>query len=353
MKLLPLLLVLLFFMPFVTAFDIGGFHIEDGNLKGKYHPSGLEGCVISCYYSDKHVLDMVYKNDSIEITFEFLSDPILKRLISRDAPLKEALERELMNKTIRITGPRTSFEYPPGGCKVELYDIPTRYLKIETDRIVIHNNEYRVRVINDKEIKLEKANFTSILMSENPITVDGENIQLTKNMIFVSFSFHDEMDKKMENAFSNRTIGGEVFLMNGKCNFVSYFGNISINFDNSSLSREKVVLYVRGDDGEGGKVIKVNIADKRGKLLVKYDGRIIDEADNIEDILNPNDDGSNPEYYKLSSEKEGTFLLISIPHFSEHKISIEFIIENPLFRIISFIAGIIVVGVAAFYLFKP
>ncbi len=355
MRLLAILIAFTLLIPFASAFNIGGFEVKDGNLIGKYHPSGLEGCVISCY-TNQHVLDMIYKNDSVDIKFDFINDPLLKKIVNANSVLKDALEKELINKTLRIRGPRISFEYPPNGCKVELHDTPTRFLKIETNKIIIHTNgKYNIERVNQRqnEVRIERNNFTSILLSKNPITVEGNNITIYGNMVFVSFSLKNPIRKKIENAFSNGSIGGEVFIDGKQTDNISYFGNISINVDKAMLEEGKIVLNVKGDNGEYGKVIKVGIAKMHGKIIVTYDGRVINEASSIEDILNPNDDGSNPEYYKLYSDKEGTFLLISIPHFSEHTISIEFIVENPIAKMIAISLGLLIVGIAAFYIFKP
>ena len=352
MKLLPLLIAFIFIAPFASAFEIGGFEIKDGNLTGKYFPSGLEGCVISCY-SNTHVLDMIYKNKSIDITFEFLDDPMIKKLIEWNSALKEEMQRALMNKTISIAGPSISFNYE--GCRVELHDSPTRFLKIYTTKIVIHNGGYGIKRIKSNEIKLEKDNFTSILMSTEPMEIHGKNITAYHNIMLVGFSFINEKES-IENAFVNKTIGGEISIAGRNKNetdFISYFGNVTIN---ATLPKtNEIVLKVSGNEGEGGKVIKVNLAKNvclSDKIIVRYDGKIINEANNLTDILNPNDDGSNPEYYKLASTKEGVFLLISIPHFSQHEINIEFIVRNPIFQAIALLSGIAIVGLAALYLFK-
>jgi hypothetical protein len=43
-------------------------------------------------------------------------------------------------------------------------------------------------------------------------------------------------------------------------------------------------------------------------------------ADDINDVLDPNNDGSHPEYLIVLGSN-GTQLLVSIPHFSEHSIT--------------------------------
>lgn len=44
-------------------------------------------------------------------------------------------------------------------------------------------------------------------------------------------------------------------------------------------------------------------------------------ADDLKDVLNPDDDGSHPEYW-IIYDANGTHILVSIPHFSEHEITV-------------------------------
>jgi len=355
MKLFAVTASMLLLVPFMTmmagAFEIGGFEIQDGDLKGKYLPAGLDGCTISCY-THKHVLDIVYRKNSIDLTFEFCDDPILKKIMERESLFKEDIKRALMNKTLHINGARVSFEYE--GCSVELHDAPTRFMKIYTNKIIISNINHTIQRVKENEIKLIKDNLTGILMSSLPMSIDGNNITCYNDVMLVSFS--SAPMKHVENAlldgFMNKMIGGEVTIAGSRSNdTISYFDNVTIK---PVIKHDSIVLTVSGDENKGGKVIKVNLAKNvcpSNKMVVKYDGVTIKEADSIEDILNPNDDGSNPEYWVIE-DKNGIFMLISIPHFSTHKIDISFIVNNPLFQALAVVAGLAVVAAATIYMFR-
>lgn len=343
MKYIAFLLLLL---PLAHALDLGGFEIEDGKLVGKYLPAGLEG-KISCYSDGKHIMDIIYKNDSIEISIQFFD--ALQKIIKRDPFLKEEIQKALA--PIKIKGASVTLEY--GNCIVELHDTPTRFLKICSDKIVFSEMTYNVERIDKNIVKLRRDNFTATLISNSPIEIN-ENIIAYDEVMLVSFSYI-EGEISLEEAFKNRVIGGEFTIVGyneNSTDYISYFGNISIS--PLKLEKGEIVLKVKGDIKAGGKVIKINMGKKvclSDNFLIKYDGNVVKEASNFEDILNPDDDGLNAEYYKLES-KEGLFILVSIPHFSEHKLSICFLTENIHMKIISMVFGILVILLATFYILR-
>jgi len=88
---------------------------------------------------------------------------------------------------------------------------------------------------------------------------------------------------------------------------------------------EKTVSIELEADFETGKTFVINI-DKTifdssdvDSIRVYLNNDKLSKADNGKDILNPNDDKGKSEYYILS---EGTQVLVSIPNFSTHTISI-------------------------------
>lgn len=341
-----LVMLILFIFPFASAIDLGGFEQQDGKIMGKYLPAGLEG-KISCYSNGQHIMDIVYKNDSIQLVIHFFKT--LNRLVERDPFLKEEIKNALA--PINIKGARFTLEY--GGCTIELHDVPTRFLRIFADKIVFSNINYEVNKIEDNLVKLYKQNFSATLMSSKPIEVD-KNITAYDDIILVSFS-HFEEGEKIEEALKEKVIGGEIIIVGcdikNDTDFISYFGNVTIT--PAKIENGKIILKINGDC-EGGKIIKVNLGKNvclSDKILIKYDGKPIEEASSFEDILNPDDDGSNPEYYKLLSE-DGAFLLITIPHFSEHIISIEFILENIFGKIMAICFGLLIIALATFYIFR-
>lgn len=85
--------------------------------------------------------------------------------------------------------------------------------------------------------------------------------------------------------------------------------------------------------------LRVDVDEPRGRVLVfhlgqgvlgadaqhvavRFDGEAIAQADNISDVLNPDDDGLHAEYAVVSAA-QGLDVLVSVPHFSPHDVTIE------------------------------
>lgn len=65
-----------------------------------------------------------------------------------------------------------------------------------------------------------------------------------------------------------------------------------------------------------------------GKAVIKFDGEVVAQAASYADILDPNDDGGAAEYFVLAGEA-GTQVLVSIPHFSVHTVTLEEQTDHP------------------------
>lgn len=60
----------------------------------------------------------------------------------------------------------------------------------------------------------------------------------------------------------------------------------------------------------------------KGKATIRFDGEIVAQAVSYADILDPSDDGGLAEYFVLAGEA-GTQVLVSIPSFSVHTVTLE------------------------------
>lgn len=330
----------------LESFDLGKFEIENGKISGEYLPAEFEK--ISCFSQGRHMMDIIYENNSIEISIQF-SDA-LERIAERDPLLKEELKKAFM--PIDISGPSFTVRY--GDCTVELHAISIRFLKICADKIIFSSEGYTIQKIDENMIKMEKENFSAVLISDNHMDID-DNITAYGNLML--FSFSNIAKEEIKEAFKNKFIGGEITIdgydIKNNTDSISYFGNVSI--EPVSIGEKKILLNVKGDADSGGKVIKINLGNKvclSDEFSVKFEGKEISKADSFEDVLNPNDDSLYPEYYKLQSPGEGVFILISIPHFSEYQVSIEFIVENVAGNTLAILFGLFVIFFAAFYIFR-
>jgi hypothetical protein len=122
-------------------------------------------------------------------------------------------------------------------------------------------------------------------------------------------------------------VGGEISIQRG--NGSNYEQQITIykgvEIKSEEIAQGKISLIVSGDEYGGGKTIAITVDpslfENAKDIVVKYDGEVISMADNITDVLNPNDDGAHAEYI-LTLGANATEILISIPHFSEHEITV-------------------------------
>jgi len=128
------------------------------------------------------------------------------------------------------------------------------------------------------------------------------------------------------NAIKDGRVGGEINVWQGNITYnheILIYNGISI----TKLDVEKgaISFTVSGNESRTGKTVVLNVDsavfNSSKDIAIEYDGEIIKMADNINDVLNPNDDGSNPEYL-LTMGANGTQILVSIPHFSEHDIKV-------------------------------
>lgn len=106
-----------------------------------------------------------------------------------------------------------------------------------------------------------------------------------------------------------------------------------LSIDPINITKGNVSFLIDGEEIIGGRTIVLHmekgILDFNENLTINYDETPIRMADNLEDIFNPDDDGSHPEYY-LVNAKNGLQMMISVPHFSEHTISIYSLTEEEI-----------------------
>ena len=137
----------------------------------------------------------------------------------------------------------------------------------------------------------------------------------------------DENRYRLEEALEGGNIGGEITVETKDEGVYEHETVIyeEVTFESIELKQGEIFLVVDGDEKSAGKTIILNvesdIIDFNEEYSLEYDGFSINMANNYEDILNPNDDGTLPEYLILTGA-EGMQILVSIPHFSQHEIKI-------------------------------
>jgi len=347
-----------------SYFGVGNFsqYGSDG-IAGKYALSGLDGCTISVYSEDTHLLDITYRADHIELYFQIMDDAVLKKLLDKEEWLKDYVN-EISYKRMTFERPEISFTY--GNCSIEMHDTSISFLKIHTTGKIVFSNMSCYNTTNEGNIiELSKDNFSGAIISSHELSENSDGIVAENDVMFRGMDtrpLSDRTDeiKTVEGAIKTGTLGGEITIVrkDGKyvTDSISYYANVTIK--NGTLSPEKAEFTVSGDDHTTGKTVKINVgkdAMSSKNLKVTFDGEEIPMADSLADVLDPNNDGLQPEYVKVnvtSGNGNEFFLLVSIPHFSEHTITLESLAKNPVFMGMAAVSATAVVIAAAWGMFR-
>ena len=163
-----------------------------------------------------------------------------------------------------------------------------------------------------KVIANESTKLDFIL--ENVTDVVGKPVDIFNNSEFVE-------------AIKNGSVGGEIIIWQDKTKVFEHEIIIydSVTIPNLEVEKGNISIIVSGDESSSAKTIAIatdlDVFDITKDFIVEYDSKEIKMADNLVDALNPNNDGIHAEYL-ITIGTDGIEILISIPHFSEHEITI-------------------------------
>ena len=95
-------------------------------------------------------------------------------------------------------------------------------------------------------------------------------------------------------------------------------------------------------------------AQRADQLHVQLDNATVAPADSLVDVLDPDNDGYSPEYYVVFDPGTNAFqLLISVPHYSGHTLSLTTAFIRPPPSVIAGIGlGVLLLVPTAFVLFR-
>jgi len=308
-----------------------------GEITGDYVSFRIQnGSILSYSVKDRVLFDVIYSNALFESIKSSGSELI-------------------------ITGPGESYE-------VVVHDNPTGYLKILSgnDIIFSFSNEYSL-TLDKNLVNISSAdNFSASILSTNDLELENNVVTAKGNMLFritgLAREFESDLAETRElidKAILEGKVGAETSIRNesGVYEDDSMIYDSSISID-VNASPSEILLVVDGKNTQG-KTIVINtdksIFKNLDKINITYDNKPIDMADDIFDVLDPTDDGSNVEY-GLFLGKNGAQILVSIPHFSKHVIRIlSFSIEPEIlmqYVAIAIFCGVIVIVMASFGMFR-
>lgn len=181
------------------------------------------------------------------------------------------------------------------------------------------NSEYK-EIIVDEDVNID----FSLERLNDVVHINITRYPISESLLTLREIGGKETLKSIDTAIKQGKVGGEIFIEK------TLEGNIILQNEYLTIKSldivdNKVSMIVSGDESVTGKTIVINVEsgyfENTDNIIINYDDESIKIADDINDILNPNDDGSHPEYLILEGSK-GVQIMVSIPHFSDHKITI-------------------------------
>jgi hypothetical protein len=154
--------------------------------------------------------------------------------------------------------------------------------------------------------------------SKSEIENENNNINATHKMT-------DRDSSDIEGAKTNQTIAAEIDVGIGHVEHKSIDNSVIVKTENAT--GDSVVITVNASSGTGPKVILINLNSTtinvaNMKLMhVLYDGHPITPAANVNQILHTT--SSDPPRYAILITQSGAQILVSIPHFSTHTITLD------------------------------
>lgn len=177
-------------------------------------------------------------------------------------------------------------------------------------------------------VNATEGNFTGILHVKGGYTLDGATILGGSDVRFHATSI-GLWAPKVRQAVEDGRVGGEVVLSRGEngSEAVSMsYGDVNVTVL-PERAQGRLDVLVEGH-GKGRTIVfhleEGALAHGQGQakgLLVLFDGELIGQADDLEDALNITA-GEDAEY-ALVQTGNGTQVLVQVPHFSPHEISIQ------------------------------
>ncbi len=232
--------------------------------------------------------------------------------------------------------------------RLEAHDNPTALLKVksfENKTVVFYlSDNITVSATNSSNILSVSGDVDGKLVVTGPLAgnnTTGSGITISPDMVNVTLyenshvfflanpvegmgvGISEKNENKLQNAIANGKVGARVFAQKKNQTHNETYSDIETTTD---VEEGKVEIIVNSTE-ENGKTIVVdidfetlNVTDP-SDVVVMFDGEEINMADDYDDVLNSSDDGNNSEYLIVIGSN-GVQVLVSIPSFSEHTITI-------------------------------
>ncbi len=307
---------------------------------------------------ERHVTGYHVQFDQSErgITNFTANGPVLfDALVTGGEPSRQSSE-------VRANGGQILVRHPNYDARV--HDNPGAVTKIHTSGVI------ELRFASDANVTLVNGHGARFRVGEQSGTVRGDDLRLENGVLFAAEEAlivvsaprggHDVHRNDIDAAITKRAVGAELTVAadNGAHaeDSVSY-GNVTLTTEKAEKGNLTVIIDGHGLDGRvvvvnvDGRVIGASAADK---LDIKFDNVSIARADSITDVLDPDDDGLQPEYYLVHDPLTDTFqVIVSVPHYSIHTLSVGVVVlPTPPAIIVGLLAGVLLLVPGGYALFR-
>lgn len=223
--------------------------------------------------------------------------------------------------------------------RFRLHDTPTATMRIDIDddvelEIVLADN-VTPSMDGPRRVNLIASGVQAVLWSDKtPLDVNGSTIEVTGEtrlsfMVARGPTTSDDASafgSAVARAASEGRVGAEVRAVaegGDVRSEVVEFGDMSVMATHGNES----FLVVVSSDNETGRTVVMHLdpavlgGNGSRELEVRFDGRPIEQAEDLQDVLDPSNDGDRAEYV-LVHGSDGIQALVSVPSFSTHTIEV-------------------------------
>lgn len=217
---------------------------------------------------------------------------------------------------------------------------------------------------DEGRISFELGDLTGSLRGEE-LRVAGTTVTASRNVLVFLDKQRGDFDVHREhigNAIARGHVGAEAtFNLADQAlqqDVVSY-GNVTMTTVKAEQGNLTVLIEGHGFEG---RVVVLNVdgrilgAAQANDLSIFMDNASIGRATDLTDILNPDDDGYQPEYYIVHDplmDPNAFQLIVTVPHYSVHTLSVTtaFVLPPPSV-VLGILAGVALLVPSAMLLFR-
>ncbi|MDY9926430.1 hypothetical protein [Methanosarcina sp.] len=312
------------------SFACGNFTTFNFNESGRVENFAIGGNLL---FDSVEVSDFEYLDEQITETTVFYQD-IDSQILIQDSPMGILQVRAFANKTVTFNladGVKASLEKDISSELESLAPIKVIANNFEGYLVFFRNPcaENAKGFINGTNAGVKGDEITVNLIEDSVVMFRASPMQPSLMQTGYRYS-HDYayMNQVLNREIATGNFGAEIAFRAGS-DQVSVTNYAPVNLKVRDRDRDRIVLCVESEIPDG-RVININVDNetinltKPELLRIRYDGSIIEEADNIDELF---ESGNRSLCYRL--EEDGTVsLAVYIPQFSGHEIIIDLVSEG-------------------------